>query len=705
MSLNKNILLIFFIFIGVSYSQEVDRIKQVENSIKDTLKTKELGAVLVTATRTERQLSSLPLPAQVISKEQILSSNSMRLSDVINEQTGLITVSDVGGGEGLQLQGMDSAYTLVMIDGVPIIGRLGGTLDLNRITVANIKQIEVIKGASSCLYGSEAMGGVLNIITETPNEDFNANLNYRYGSFNTHDTSLNLGYKEDKIAITGSINRYSTNGYDLENVSIAKTLMPFENYTFQTKIKYNFTDKTALTLSSRLFNQYQKVNSVFDENLLLGSGKINEWNSTLKLEHKISKNWDIYGELYATEYQTKSRTNDVDGSIFSQDYFNQILVRPEIRTHFQPNKKHSVIFGSGFTYETLDRTYFNETPKFEAPYIYGQYDINPTKKLNIIVGARYDAHNKYAAQFSPKLAVRYEISNSLSVKSSVGYGYKAPDFRQLFLNFTNPSRGYSVLGHNLVISEISKLDEQGEIVRTTVPIGDYDDDLKAESSVNFNFGIDYKVNNQLKFNINFFRNNISNLIDTQVIAVKSNGQNIFSYYNANKVYTQGIEFNTYYKPIKQLQISGGYQLLYAKDKSVEDMFANGQVYSEDYSSPLKKSQYFGLPNRSRHMANIKFFYKNKDLKFDANIRGNYRSKYGLADTNNSLGYIDNFDEFVNGYSIWNIALNKDIYQKYQIGVGIDNVLDFTDVRSDKTDIIYINNIPGRILYAKFNINF
>ncbi len=697
MSLNKNIFILFFIFSGVSFSQEDGR-------IKDTLNTKNLEEVLITATRTERQLSSLPLPAIVISKEQILSSNLLRLSDVINEQTGLITVADVGGGQGLQLQGMDSAYTLVMIDGTPVIGRLGGTLDLNRITVANIKQIEIVKGASSSLYGSQAMGGVLNIITESPSDDFNANLNYRFGTFNTNDISLDLGYKDDKIAINGSVNRYSTDGYDLDDVSIARTLMPYENYTFQAKVKYDFTSRTSLTLSTRLFTQNQKLNTVVYDELLFGDGKINEWNSTLKLEHKISKNWDIYGEIYATEYQTKSATNNSDGSIFSQDYFNQNFLRPEIRTHFEPNNKHSLIFGAGLTHETLDRTYFNDSPEFNAPYVFAQYDINPTKRLNIIAGARFDAHNKYTSQFSPKLAVRYEISNSFSVKSSIGYGYKAPDFRQLYFNFTNPSVGYTVLGHNLVKSELASLESQGELFSINVPVSEYENDLKPESSVNFNFGIDYKLNNQLKFNLNLFRNNISNLIDTQVIASKTNGQNVFSYYNASKVYTEGIEFSAFYKPINNLQISGGYQFLYAKDKDVERDYSEGNVEIDQFPGrPLKKSQYFGLPNRSRHMANLKIYYKNKEYNFDANIRGTYRSKYGLVDTNNNLS-IDNFDEFVQGYSLWNLAINKNIYKNFQLGAGIENLFDFTDVRENEPDIIFINTIPGRIFYVKLNIN-
>ena len=169
MNLNKNNFLIYFLlFLGcVGFSQENEAV------IVDTAKTEALSEVIVTATRTVRQLSSLPLPVQLVSKKEIQSVNSLRLSDILNEQTGLITVPDFGGGEGIQLQGLDSQYTLILVDGVPLVGRSAGTLDISRITVGNIKQIEIVKGASSSLYGSEALGGVINIITENPKQGFN----------------------------------------------------------------------------------------------------------------------------------------------------------------------------------------------------------------------------------------------------------------------------------------------------------------------------------------------------------------------------------------------------------------------------------------------------------------------------------------------------------------------------------------------------
>ncbi len=681
-------ILILFIF-SLTYAQE---------QTKDSTVVENLEEVLITATRTERQLSSLPLPAQIISKKEIEAVNSLRLSDILSEQTGLTTVSDFGGGEGIQMQGLDSQYTLILIDGVPLVGRSAGTLDLSRISVGNIKQIEIVKGASSSLYGSEALGGVINIITEKPKFGFNGAINYRFGTNNTHDASATLGYRKEKFSIDGFFNRFSTSGYDLIDNDFLNTVESFSNYTYNLKANYKFSKGINLLVSGRYFTQSQEY--IASEELR-GESSIKEWNTHVKLNHKYGEKWSSYFEFYATNYQAEEFLNDSEELLFSEGDFNQLLIRPEIRATYNPNDKNSFIGGLGWNYKSLERTDFSTNPEFNSPYIYLQYDANPTEKINVIVGARFDAHNEYQSQFSPKGAIRYEINDKISVKGSVGYGFKAPDFRQLYFDFTNSTVGYTVLGYNQVTTRIPELIEEGQILNVVVPITEFEDELRPENSVSFNLGSVYQPISELKFEINLFRNNIQDLIDTRVIANKTNGQNIFSYYNINKVYTQGLEFNGTWKINNYLKISGGYQLLYAKDKDAEDAFKNGDVYARltpsSSSFQLKKDDYFGLYNRSRHMANVKVFYTYKPWNLNTNIRATYRSKYGLYDTN-ANGYLDDYDEFVEGYAILDWAINKTIFKKYELGMGIDNILDFTDSQN-------INNIAGRLFYGKININF
>lgn len=130
---------------------------------KDTL-TGTGDEIVVTGTRTERKLSNVAVPTKIISRKTIQQAGSLRLSDVLQEQAGLFLTS--GFGVGVQMQGLNPDYTMIMINGEPLVGRTSGVLDLNRLTVGNIQKIEIVKGPSSSLYGSEAMAGVINIITD-----------------------------------------------------------------------------------------------------------------------------------------------------------------------------------------------------------------------------------------------------------------------------------------------------------------------------------------------------------------------------------------------------------------------------------------------------------------------------------------------------------------------------------------------------------
>lgn len=675
-------------------------------SFNDSLASRKLDEVIVSATRNARQLSSVPLNAQIISKEEIKGINSVRLSDILSEQTGLITVPDFGGGEGIQMQGFDSQYVLVMIDGVPLIGRSAGTLDLNRVSVGNIKQIEVVKGASSSLYGNEALGGIVNIITETPSGGFGGDINYRYGTLNAHDISSNLSFGNDRIQASAFINRNSGDGFDLREDLPNNTVEPFENYTVNPKVRYTISKHTNASLSARLFRE-RRDNAARDT--LSGDANVNERNAHFLLNHIFNGKWDSYFEFYASQYRTDEFLDDPDGNRFSESEFNQRFIRPEFRTTYTHSDDHIVIMGAGFTRETLVRNDFVTDPVFNAPYAYIQYDGQYFDKLNVVLGARFDEHNAYQSQLSPKAAIRYDISKKIGIKGSVGYGYKAPDFRQLYFNFTNPAGGgYIVLGQSAVATRLLDLFQSGGLAASAndssvnVVVNGFSDQLKAESSVNYNLGVSYNPRENIRLNFNLFRNNVENLIDVEILPIgTAGGANIFSYVNRNRVYTQGLELDATWQITNHFRITGGYQLLYAYDRDIKEASeANPGIIVRDpetLQSTRVNAEYFGLPNRSRHMANFKVFFHAPGSGIDANIRGTYRSKFGLTDRNGN-GYIDDLDPFVAGHFIWDLAVNKGIKEHILIGFGIDNLLDFTDP-------VNITNIPGRLIYGKLNFNF
>lgn len=692
MSLNKNNKLTFFVLI-FSLSLLAQEKKKI-----DSIKVEALEPVVITATRTVRQLSSLPMPVTLISKKQIKQTGATRLRDILLEQTGINFVTDQSGFTGVQLQGLSAEYTMILIDGVPLVGRSSGNLDLNRITVNNIKQIEIVKGPSSSLYGSEALGGVINIITEKPKYDtLKGDLSFFTGggARNELDMNGNLVYKKDKLGIKAGLNSNSGAAFDLSPQTQGNTTEAYENYTASLQLTYEFSDKLRLLTSQRYFSEVQDI-----------VNKQVDWNWNTELNHIINDKWSLDYTFYATRFKTESQFNG-DVSLF-----NQTLFRPEIRSTINFDKS-TLNAGVGVNFDALDRTFFDKRESFNAKYVFVQYDFHPTEKMNTVVGARFDAHNKYKSAFSPKVSSTYTINDWLIARGSVGFGFKAPDFRQLFFNFINNSGGYVVLGtrtlHELYANEsnVSVLDK----------------DLNPETSIGYNFGFQLKPTSDLKININFFRNDIRNLINTIALQKPSNtpvgtpvlpglgaGTSVFYYENRDEVFTQGVELDINYKITDNLRFIGGYQYLEAKDKEQLDLINSGTIFfRRTPASPselLTKQDYFGLPNRSRHTANAKLFYSNNKYQFNANLRALYRSKYGLFDTNNSQNIIDSYDDFVAGNVQVNLAIDKTFLDIMNIQFGVDNLFDERGLENENA---FPNNdavlLLGRTFYGRIQFNF
>ena len=661
----------------------------------DSIPNNELNEVIITGTKTKRQLSLIPLPAKIISEDQIKKTNSSRLKDILDEQVGVIIVSDFGGGEGIQIQGLDSEYILILMDGLPIIGRQSGTLDLNRIAIGNIKQIELIKGSSSSLYGSEALGGVVNLISSDNKDSLSLNFDYKFASYNTNDINLSTGIiSKDGKKFNLFINSYSSDGYDLDNTDNLNTIDPFKNYTVH--LKYSFKKENLFFSSSaRVFDE--KQNFKIDENYF-GNNNILEWNSNSRINYKISDSFNIESDIYLTSYnsQEKISSNSTDQE---EGFFDQFLLKTEVRTIIDLWNRDKLTLGLGFYDESLSRNNFykNKVSQYSIN-LFSQLEGFISNNTNYIIGARYDNYNNYKSQISPRIAIRTKLFEDVFFKSSIGRGFKAPDFRQLYFNFSNSTVGYSVIGFNVVNEVIYELTKNNQIVNLVVPIEEFNEELKPESSFSINAGFKYYPSNNVKLEINLFRNDIDNLIDYKVIANKKNGQNVFSYFNLNKVYTQGIESTFNFKPNRKLDIILGYQFLEAKDKNIADSIKDGEIYArESLNSPsfkLMPKDYFGLYNRSKHTFNFKIYFEAKN-NLSINLRSKYRTKYGLFDSNGN-DFLDIYDEFVKGYLISDFALLKNINSSLSLSLGADNLFNYKDSQN-------ITNLPGRIVYVKINL--
>jgi outer membrane receptor for ferrienterochelin and colicins len=684
----------------------------------DTTKIKELSEVIITATRTERKLGNVAVPVRIIQQKTIQQAGSLRLKDILQEQAGLFITS--GFGAGVQMQGLNPDYTLILIDGEPVIGRTAGVLDLNRLTVGNIRKIEIVKGPSSSLYGSEAMAGVINIITDQSfKKQLNAGVRYGFGNpdngwaapagsntFKNTDINLNGSVGTHKLNVQFFSNANYNDGFSYRPFSSDRISQPIWRLTNRVQVGYKFSDKTKFSLSVRHAYDHIKQEFAVSNNGSVTNSYGREANSDLNINpiithafnQKIKSSLRLYGTFFNGSQRLKFKEKP-DSSY--KDEFQQNFYRAENQTDFNFNKA-TLSIGMGYITDQVQSTRyddFSSRKQNNVLYAYSQYDWAPSEKITLVAGIRYDDNKLFAAAFSPKLALRYKPGKKLLLNASIGRGFKAPDFRQLYLNFTNNAAGgYSVLGTIDAVKIITELQSRGLIAEIKEDFYRLKE-LKPEFSTGINAGGTYYYSDKLSFNLNLFRNDIEELIDVRQVATKSTGAQVFSYVNIKNGFTEGAELEINWQPFKVLKISSGYQYLRTADKEELKNVKAGKEYTRNdngTSRILNRNEYIGLPNRSKHMANLKFTYEN-EKNFFTTARFIYRSRWAVANSDGN-GVYNTHDEFAKGFLLINLSAGKEFQNGIRLNAGMDNIFNYQDKN-------YLPNLGGRTIYlgAQFKL--
>ena len=697
---------ILLLFLSLSVFAQNDTTTTLVSSMEE---------VVVTATKTETKLGNVTTCVSIIKKNTIQQSGSLRLKDILQEQTGLSITN--GFGAGIQMQGLNPDYTLILLNGAPLVGRTAGVFDLNRIGISNIKKIEIVKGPSSSLYGSEAMAGVINIITEN-NGDKKIQFGARYGFGNPNlgwasplgksvfkNSDLNFLFitKYKKANINFSSNAFYLDGISFRPYSSERVTQPIWRFTNQLSVSAPINQNNNFSFLIR--NGYDQIKQSFavNNNGAVSTSYGNEINNDLNinstLKHSFNEKIKSSLNLYATLYKGYQKLNFSDKPDSSYiDEFRQHLYRAENQNDVQL-KNMLLSFGAGYVIDQAHSTRYDNVEsrkQNQILYAFAQHEWTLSKKIIFTTGVRYDHNKIFAAAFSPKFSFRYIANKAITIKGSIGRGFKAPDFRQLYLNFTNNAAGgYSVLGSIDAIKIIQQMQTLGQLSEIK---DDYNklSTLKPEFSTGINLGGTVFLNKNFQLDFNGFRNDIEGLIDVRQVATKLNGAQIFSYINIKNAYTQGLELDLKCKATKQISISTGYQHLETADKDELANIKAGKVYTRNAdgtSRLLQLNEYTGLANRSKHMGNVKITYENKHGLF-INTRLIYKSRWYVGDRDGN-GVLNKNDESGEGYFLINVAAGKDFNKKLKLNIGMDNATNYQDVN-------YLPNLSGRMIYLSIN---
>jgi len=650
------------------------------------------------------------MPVTIIDRRTIELMGSRRLDDVLKEQTGVAIVNDIGAGSrsiGVQMQGFGSEYVMVLIDGQPMIGRNSGNFDLSRISVSNIERVEITKGAASNLYGGDALGGTINIITRHIVADPQAMVAVIYGSNETLDVTAEgeSPILKQKGSVSLSSNYYHTGGFNTSTGTIkGTTAPPYDNYATQGRFRYRFNDNNLLSVSGRFglrrsfmtkdFGASYITKDVLDEQDL---------NLSAAFDHRFNSRWRSMTRYYFTRYNADMSIALTQGDSVSQTAFGQTLHRAEQQVSYAIREKLDIVGGAGGNIEHIDQNILADVNDIKSYFAYTQANWRAISKMEFTLGLRYDHIVAYGWRLDPSMALQYKILPTLSLKAAYGTGFKAPDMKKLYQVFYNPSYNYMVVGSAVIRNIINQMMESGQISKYELePV--YNEIkgkmLEAEMSKSYNFSLNWEApSKKVKAEGSVFYHDITNQINSVLIGTDINGRALYSYRNNAKAYYKGIEASISYMPLSNLTISGGYQYLIAKDKTIEDEIREGGKYYAPLFDPKtgyvnytpSAKDYWGLENRSRHMFNLRAFYTYQPWNLSGNVRVNYRGRYPFADRNNN-GYIDRFDTFVRGYYLLNAGLEKKLMNnKLSLRFNAENLLNFIDPK--------VPSQAGRLFFA------
>ncbi len=402
----------------------------------DSLKSRTLDEVVVTATRFPKSVSETGKVLTVIDETQLRQSAGKDLSQVLNEQAGIIVNganSNPGKDKAVYLRGAASKYTLILLDGIPLndpSGVDGGAYDLRMLPINQIERIEILKGSQSTLYGSDAIAGVINIITKRSGEkSFGGSASVSYGSYNTLRTSAVVAGKTNGIDYNIGYSHFDTDG-----ISEAKDATGSGNFdkdgVTQNSFQANLGFKLNEALHVKPFFRYNTFFGNFDDGSYQDS-KTNFSRSEL-LNTGLSANYQLpKGSITALYGYTNSSRNytysfgsyNYNGKFQNADVFWNSNVSDHIQLLAGLNHQN---------WKMLDTTAVEKNPVITITSPYASLFFKNINGFSMELGARHNIHSKYGNNFTWSFNPSYWFARSVKLFFNYSTGFKAPMLNQLY---------------------------------------------------------------------------------------------------------------------------------------------------------------------------------------------------------------------------------------------------------------------------------
>ncbi len=653
-----------------------------------------METITVFGTRTENTIKETPVLTQIISENEIERTAPASVRDILEVEIPGIELSRTGFGANMQVQGLEAQYTLILIDGERMAGETGGNIDYSRIDAANIDKIEVVRGTSSVLNGSSAMGSVVNITTKTPKDKWDIGANIRYAEMNQKNIdkerlsnysgnkktfyerqdlqniigNFNLGYREKRFYTNTFFNVKSSDAYQLEDskgstrkyynldtaitipISDSKMIVNgFMDWTVTQKLGYTVNEKLNFEAKGTLYNHreddfsYDNVHDTY-----------RSYTGNLKSEYKINDDSklnfsytnDVYTKMQTFELLDKHTTD-------YEDIFQNAKVT--YSGIFKGDKSSHSVYGSidNLT-ESLKTDMFDEDKLIKETandfVLILQDEIKFSNPWTIVAGFRGGYHSAYELYGMPSVTAKYAFRD-FTFRSSYSRGFRSPSLKELYMDWSHLGM-FQIIGN---------------------------ENLNPETNNFFSFSTNY-YNSNLNLNLTAITsyNHIKNKID----GIWNSDETEYLYVNFDQTKLFNLELLAKWYFAEHFLIKGGYI----------------------FTHQIKDNDALNLSIISPHALNgqigYRYYKKNYNLNATLSFKYTGKKKYSGID---SEEYFDgeHYKVEYDAYSIWNFSLNQKLFKRYSINAGIKNIFDY------KAPIITFNTSvsPGRRFFVSLGYDF
>lgn len=627
----------------------------------DTIKkTQQINDVIVTGQYGEGSLTKSVYKVRVIDQKRIQLQGANNLKDVLTNELNVRIANDPALGGSVSIQGISGQNVKIMIDGVPVVGREGGAIDLNQINLSNIERIELVEGPMSVNFGTDALGGVINLITKKPAKGYRIGANTYYETIGKYNAGVNGGVSIRKWNTNLSIARNFFDGYAPDESTRVLLWKPntqyfgdfsvsnaFKKGTVQYKLsafdeKVIFRDSAHITpyfaygndqyfytrrLTHALFYD-RKISDRFQLNVV---GSFNYYRRIRNTLHK---------DLVTLEEQPIASPDEHDTT-----YFYNTMSRGTLSRNLEKSKWNYQVGYEVNHDETQGNRIENNAQSMTDVNAFGSMEIKSIKRILIRPGVRVIYNTKFQAPFIPSLNVKFDVTDRIVLRASYGRGFRAPSLKELYLNFVDPN-------HNVHGNE----------------------DLKAETQDNIQMGLTFewkKTDRVFRVEPSIFFNRIHNKIDLVMLAGTTTRET--KYDNISEFKSTGANISTEYRAPNYAFVLG-YALTGINNTLQQLGTTNTDAYF--FTSEVRSNIVYTF---QKQLLTFSLFYK-----YNATQR-NYQ--YDIASGTIINGYI-------NGYHLLDATVSKSLLKKtLSVTLGLKNIFNVVNISA---------NIPSGVHTAGSN---